>query len=84
MKQQEDAKTCFDSCPVCDGRGFIPILDNSTCSFCNGTGEYTKVGASFMKGHSCQCVALDREKCALCGQRCHHTTNNGIVILARR
>jgi len=71
-----------DFCTVCDGRGFIPLFDNDQCSFCNGTGEYTRAAASYMKAHACQCFisAEDKKNCGLCGQKCHHATDNKPVI----
>lgn len=62
-------------CPICKGTGVIALL-NSSCSFCNGTGEYTKLADSYFKTHTCQCVLLDRKTCPLCGKKCHHDTPN--------
>ena len=67
-------------CPVCKGSGTITLLDCS-CSFCNGTGEYTKSAESYYKSHICQCVLLDRKRCPLCGKKCHHDTPNKPKIL---
>ena len=62
-------------CPVCKGSGTITLLD-CACSFCNGTGEYTRSAESYYKSHICQCVLLDRKQCPLCGKKCHHDTPN--------
>jgi RecJ-like exonuclease len=62
-------------CPVCKGSGTISLLD-CPCSFCNGTGEYTKSAESYYNSHICQCVLLDRKQCPLCGKKCHHDTPN--------
>ena len=64
-----------DKCPICKGTGVIALL-NSPCSFCNGTGEYTKLAESYYESHTCQCVLLDRKTCPLCGKKCHHDTPN--------
>jgi len=32
-------------CAVCKGKGKIELLDSS-CPFCNGTGEFTKISES--------------------------------------
>ena len=69
-----------ESCPVCKGRGSIELLD-SQCPFCNGTGEFTKAGESYMKSHICQCIMLDRKICPLCGKKCHHDTPNRPKVL---
>ena len=69
-----------ESCPVCKGRGSIELLD-SQCPFCNGTGEFTKAGESYMKSHICQCIMLDRKVCPLCGKKCHHNTPNRPKVL---
>ena len=62
-------------CPVCKGRGIIELL-RAPCSFCNGTGEYTKLAEVYFASHICQCVLLDRKTCPLCGKKCHHDTPN--------
>lgn len=67
-------------CPVCRGVGKIELLD-TICSFCNGTGAYSKTAESYFKSHICQCVLLDRKRCPLCGKRCHHDTPNRPKIL---
>ncbi|HEX5457081.1 MAG TPA: hypothetical protein VFX64_01700 [Candidatus Nitrosotalea sp.] len=67
-------------CPVCGGQGKIALLDTQ-CSFCNGTGEYSKTADSYMKSHICQCIFLDRITCPLCGKRCHHDTPNKPKVL---
>ena len=69
-----------ESCPVCNGKGSIELLD-SQCPFCNGTGEFTKSGESYMKSHICQCIMLDRKVCPLCGKKCHHNTPNRPKVL---
>ena len=69
-----------ESCPVCKGRGSIELLD-SQCPFCNGTGEFTKAGESYMKSHIFQCIMLDRKVCPLCGKKCHHNTPNRPKVL---
>ena len=33
---------------VCNGKGKIELLDSS-CPFCNGTGEFTKISESYSK-----------------------------------
>ena len=68
-------------CPVCDSTGYIDSWRTAICYFCNGTGEYTKAAATFMKIHPCQCVHSDRENCPLCKQKCHHSTNNKPKVL---
>ena len=35
-------------CAVCKGKGKIELLDSS-CPFCNGTGEFTKISESYSK-----------------------------------
>ncbi|MEX0764199.1 MAG: hypothetical protein WEC35_02880 [Nitrosopumilaceae archaeon] len=67
-------------CAVCNGQGKIALLD-TPCSFCNGTGEYTKSAESYIKSHICQCIFLDRVTCPLCGKKCHHDTPNKPKIL---
>ena len=80
MKEGENIRIS-NNCLICCGRGFITLLDNMQCSFCNGTGEYTKAADSYMKVHACQCfVTVERRECPLCGERCHHTTNNKPTI----
>tara|TARA_R110002020_G_scaffold217807_5_gene425586 strand:- start:359 stop:610 length:252 start_codon:yes stop_codon:yes gene_type:complete len=61
-------------CLVCKGDGVIPHL-NSACSFCNETGEYTKLSETFLRDHQCQCIIHDRKNCPICGEQCHHNTN---------
>ncbi len=67
-------------CAVCGGQGKIVLLD-TPCSFCNGTGEYTKSAESYLKTHICQCIFLDRVTCPLCGKKCHHDTPNKPKIM---
>ena len=67
-------------CAVCNGKGKIELLDSS-CPFCNGTGEFTKISESYFKSHICQCIFLNRKTCPLCGKRCHHDTPNKPKIL---
>ena len=67
-------------CAVCKGEGKIELL-NSSCPFCNGTGEFTKISESYFKSHICQCIFLNRKICPLCGKRCHHDTPNKPKIL---
>jgi len=62
-------------CIICQKTGILELLSTG-CSFCNGTGEYTKAAESYMKSHPCQCIYQDRRNCSLCGKKCHHTTNN--------
>ncbi|MGI0072487.1 MAG: hypothetical protein ACREA3_01580 [Nitrosotalea sp.] len=74
------AKLSGQKCAVCGGGGKITLLDTQ-CSFCNGTGEYSKTADSYMKSHICQCIFLDRITCPLCGKKCHHDTPNKPKIL---
>ena len=67
-------------CSVCRGTGMIELL-SVQCSFCNGSGEYTKAAAAYFATHICQCVNLDRKHCPLCGKKCHHDTPNKPKIL---
>jgi len=67
-------------CAVCNGKGKIELLDSS-CPFCNGTGEFTKISESYFKSHICQCIFLNRKTCPLCGKKCHHDTPNKPKIL---
>jgi len=62
-------------CIICQNTGRLEALSIG-CSFCNGTGEYTKAAESYMKSHPCQCIYYDRRSCRLCGKKCHHATNN--------
>ena len=62
-----------DSCVVCKGTGIIELLDSS-CPFCNGTGENSK-------SHICQCIFLDRKQCPICEKKCHHDTPNRPKVL---
>ena len=77
--------SCSSSfCPICNGRGSIEegLWRVMECSFCNGTGEYTKAAASFMKAHPCQCInTSDRKNCPFCKQKCHHNANNKPRVL---
>ena len=68
------------NCAVCNGKGKIELLDSS-CPFCNGTGEFTKSSESYFKSHICQCIFLNRKTCPLCGKKCHHDTPNKPKIL---
>lgn len=61
-------------CLVCKGHGIIQHI-NSSCPFCNETGEYTKLSETFLKDHQCQCIVGDRKTCPICGEICHHNTN---------
>jgi len=67
-------------CAVCKGKGKIELLDSS-CPFCNGTGEFTKISESYIKSHICQCIFLNRKTCPLCGKKCHHDTPNKPKLL---
>ena len=67
-------------CAVCKGVGKIELL-NTSCPFCNGTGEFTKISESYFKSHICQCIFLNRKTCPLCGKKCHHDTPNKPKIL---
>jgi len=69
-----------EKCAVCGGQGKIVLLDTQ-CSFCNGTGEFSKTADSYMKSHICQCIFLDRITCPLCGKKCHHDTPNKPKVL---
>jgi len=60
-----------DKCAVCTGTGTITLLGTS-CPFCNGTGEPSKMAKSYLDSHICQCIFLDRKQCPLCGKKCHH------------
>ncbi len=64
-----------DGCIICQKTGRVESL-STECSFCNGTGEYTKAAESYMKFHPCQCIYQDRKRCSLCGKKCHHDTHN--------
>jgi hypothetical protein len=64
-----------DGCDICQKTGHLESL-SMECTFCNGTGEYTKAAESYMKLHPCQCIYLDRKNCSLCGKKCHHSTSN--------
>jgi hypothetical protein len=71
-------------CPICNSKGCIEegLWRIMECSFCNGTGEYTKTAASFMKVHPCQCInTSDRKNCPFCKQKCHHNANNKPRVL---
>src|SRR5919199_2220500 len=80
-----------EGCPVCHNSGYMSYSSSSSwrssttnmecCPFCNGTCEYAKAAASFMKAHPCQCIHSDRENCPLCGHKCHHSTNNKPKLL---
>ena len=67
-------------CAVCKGIGKIELL-NTSCPFCNGTGEFTKISESYFKSHICQCIFLNRKTCPLCGKKCHHDTPNKPKLL---
>ena len=71
-------------CPVCQNTGQIESWRSTPCPFCNGTCEFTKTAASFMRGHPCQCIHSDRENCPLCKQKCHHGTGNKPKLLLAR
>ncbi|MXY37716.1 MAG: hypothetical protein F4Y82_00400 [Cenarchaeum sp. SB0665_bin_23] len=62
-------------CSVCKGAGKIALL-NAPCSFCNETGEYTKIAQAYFDNHICQCALYDRKTCPVCGKKCHHDTPN--------
>jgi len=64
-----------DGCMVCQNTGHLESISIG-CTFCNGTGEYTRAAESYMKFHPCQCIYEDRRSCSLCGKACHHGTNN--------
>lgn len=60
------------NCEVCGGTG--KMMHDSTCPYCNGTGEWTQAGMSYKNNHICQCITLDRRFCPICGLECHHDT----------
>jgi hypothetical protein len=63
-------------CPICHNTGYFESRRQIVCSFCNGTCGYTKAAERFLKIHPCQCFHSDRENCPVCGEKCHHGTNN--------
>gem|GEM_PF-1237733 len=78
FKQPEKDK----GCAVCKGVGRLSTWRAVTCPFCNGTGEFTKAGASFILAHPCQCENSDRQNCPFCNKKCHHGSNNKPRLVA--
>ena len=62
-----------EKCVVCKGNGTIELL-GSQCPFCNGTGDFTKSGESYLNSHICQCIFLD-------GKNVHYVVRHVIMIL---
>lgn len=60
------------TCSFCNGEGSVR---SGTCVYCNGTGEWNQAADAYLKHHICQCIALDRKFCPVCGKPCHHDTS---------
>ena len=58
---------------MCQGSG--KVLEQQSCVYCNGTGEWNNVAEVYMKNHICQCITLDRKFCPVCKKPCHHDTS---------
>jgi CheY-like chemotaxis protein len=60
----------LDRCPICNGSEWGNARD-SICSYCDGTGRYTKGGYAFFMNHNCDCK-WSRGVCDWCRHPCHH------------
>lgn len=56
-------------CPVCDAH-YLGNHRELPCSYCQGSGKYTKAGYAFFLHHTCDC--MHQKRCDVCHTLCHH------------